>query len=121
MTFTNSSTVEDACRVIEVAYMTGCLMMPCFYDQFRKGLDDSSPRSVFHGVPLVQSAKLFESVRLNDAGGLLTDPSGRYYQFTPSFKLLDENDKVIRLVLINISMICFLTTRCVSFCLVTLL
>jgi hypothetical protein len=94
MAFTNSSTVEDACRIIELAYMTGCLMMPCFYDQFRKGREDSSPKSIFHGVPLVQSAKMFESVRLDDAGGLRTDPSGRYYQFTPAFTLLDEDDKV---------------------------
>jgi hypothetical protein len=94
MAFTNSSTVEDACRVIELAYMTGCLIMPCFYDQFRKGRDDCSPQSIFHGVPLLQSAKMFESVRLDAAGGLLTDPSGKYYSFTPSFKLLNEDDKV---------------------------
>ena len=94
MAFTNSSTVEDACRVIELSYMTCCLMMPCFYNQFRKGREDTSAKSVFYGVPLVQSAKMFESVRLDDAGGLLTDPSGKYYQFTPSFKILDEDDKV---------------------------
>jgi hypothetical protein len=94
MAFTNSSTVEDSCRVIELAYMTGCLMIPCFYDQFRKGREDTSPKSIFHGVPLVQSAKMFESVRVDAAGGLLTDISGRYYQFTPNFKLLDEDDKV---------------------------
>ena len=94
MSFTNSTTVEDSCRIIELAYMTNCLIMPCFYDQFRKGREDSSPKSVFHGVPLLQSAKLFESVRMDEGGGVLTDPSGKYYQFTPSFKLLDEDDKV---------------------------
>jgi hypothetical protein len=94
MAFTNSSTVEDACRVIELAYMTGCLMMPCFYDQFRKGREETSPKSVFHGVPLGQSAKLFECVRADETGGVLTDPSGKYYQFTPKYKLLDEDDKV---------------------------
>jgi hypothetical protein len=94
MAFTNSNTVEDSCRIIELAYMTGCLIMPCFYDQFRKGREDSSPKSIFHGVPLVQSAKLFECVRLDAAGGLLIDPSGKYYEFTPSYKLLDDDDKV---------------------------
>jgi hypothetical protein len=36
MAFTNSSTVENSCRLIELAYMADCLMIPCYYDQFRK-------------------------------------------------------------------------------------
>jgi hypothetical protein len=95
ISFTNSTTVEDACRLIELAYMTGCLMMPCFYDQFRKGREEISVRSVFHGVPLVQTSKLFECVRADEAGGMLSDASGKYFTFTPSFKLLDEEDKEV--------------------------
>jgi hypothetical protein len=97
MAFTNSSTMEDACRLIELAYMTGNLIMPSFYDQFRKGREDVAIKSVFHGVPLIQTAKLFESVAGNvtGTGELLTDPTGKYYVFTPQFKLLDEDEKEV--------------------------
>jgi hypothetical protein len=95
MAFTNSNTVEDACRLIELAYTAGCLMMPCFYDQFRKGREDTSVKSVFHGVPLIQTTKLFESVHADNAGGFLTDTSGKYYQFTPAFKLKGEDEKEV--------------------------
>jgi hypothetical protein len=95
MSFTNSTTVEDACRLIEIAYTTGNLMMPCFHDQFRKGREEMSIKSAFHGVPLIQTSKLFESVHVDSAGGLLSDASGKYYEFTPTFKLMDDNDQQV--------------------------
>lgn len=93
--FTNSSTVEDACRLIEIAYLGGSLKMPCFYDQFRKGREEIPVRSIFHGVPLIQTAKLFESVRVDNGAGVLSDPTGKFYVFTPDFKLPDEHEQEI--------------------------
>ena len=77
-----------------MAYMTGCLMVPCFYDQYRKGRDLVSSKSVYHGVPLIQSAKMFKCVAPNDNGKLLLDQTGNFYEFTPSYQMLDAEDKV---------------------------
>lgn len=33
--YTNSNTIEDACRIIELGCMTNCIKIPCFYDQYR--------------------------------------------------------------------------------------
>jgi hypothetical protein len=42
---------------------------------------------------LIQTAKLFASVA--NVGGAQVDPSGKYYVFTPTFKLLDENEQEV--------------------------
>ena len=67
MRFTNSCTVRDACMLMELACNTECLSLMCMHNRYRKDRkDESSPYSVFYGVPLIDTEKMLASVRKVD-------------------------------------------------------
>lgn len=86
MHFTNTRSVEAACKVLSLAAAAGALSVLALHNPYRKGPQHLlSPLS---GVPLIDSRRLLRCVDVDKMDGdPQLDETGNYYAFKAGFKL----------------------------------
>ena len=69
--FTNTTGIEDACMLLELACSAGALTMYCVHNPYRRSNREENPvKSVFFGAPVIDTRKLLGGVNAPDAGAL---------------------------------------------------
>lgn len=93
MRATNTSTIEDACCLLELAASAGALSLLVCYNQYRPGKEHV--RSAYYAFPMVDTKVLLRSICVPLDSALLTeDESGKYFAFNATgFKVpCDDED-----------------------------
>jgi len=69
--FTNCATIEDACSLLELACTAKALTLYCVHNPFRRNNKEENPvKSVFLGVPVIDTRVLLKCIDAPDASAL---------------------------------------------------
>lgn len=90
--YTNSSTLDECCKIMELHLLTGSLSALVYYNEYRVKPGDEGTTSPYFGVPLLRVEKMFKALTANP---LPLDESSKFAFATPEWRLPDENDKMV--------------------------
>ena len=96
MRHTNSSTVDECCKILELHLLTGSLSLVLGYSDYRVKVTDSSsasPLSPYFGAPILRPEKMFAKALENPQ--LPLDDTKEFAVMQPGWRLPDEDDKMI--------------------------
>jgi len=88
---TNSTTIQEAARLLEIGFLSNSLAILVHYNRWAVSKEDEKMHYV--GIPIVMPSNLLKVV-LDSGDSLTTDDSGRFYRFSvKNYELLAENDE----------------------------
>ena len=92
MRATNSSSMENACCLLEVAAAAGALSLVVCYNQYRPGKEQL--RSCYYAYPLVDTKILLQGIPTSSEaeGHFEEDENSQEYVFSSGFKLPDDDN-----------------------------
>ena len=92
MRATNSSSMENACCLLEVAAAAGALSLVVCFNQYRPGKEQL--RSSYYAYPLVDTRILLQGIPSSPDGLQQQEAQGSafFYAFNAGFKLPDDNE-----------------------------
>jgi hypothetical protein len=102
-TFTNSSTIDEACAIMRMACQAGLLKMVVVYDRYRRSFkDDDQPYSIYYGAPLIDTNRMFSCIKnCDDTDMCEYEGDDRYWKFSCDFTVTDdEKDSVFTPILL---------------------
>jgi hypothetical protein len=102
-TFTNSSTIDEACSIMRMACQAGLMKMVVVYDRYRRSFkDEDQPYSIYYGAPLIDTNRMFSCIKNFDDTDLCEyEDDNRYWRFVCDFTITDdEKDSVFTPILL---------------------